>query len=158
MDEGLIERWNAVVKPNDDVYNLGDVFMSGGETWAGQILDRLNGRHHLIYGNHDQLIKKSSHLQSRFHSIKDYAEVKINKRKIVMFHFPLVTWNKGHHGAWHLHGHCHNSLPPTSTRVDVGIDTTAITGQAEHRPYSYEELVEYFKDKVYVPIDHHGDM
>ena len=28
MDETLIQNWNSVVKPNDLIFNLGDVFFS----------------------------------------------------------------------------------------------------------------------------------
>ena len=48
-DEFMVDRWNAVVRPEDKVYHLGDVAMhkAGLATW------RLNGTKVLIRGNHD---------------------------------------------------------------------------------------------------------
>jgi calcineurin-like phosphoesterase family protein len=50
MDEAMIDRWNAVVKPGDKVYHFGDVTSTrkGIATMA-----KLNGRKVLIRGNHD---------------------------------------------------------------------------------------------------------
>ena len=54
MDAEMIRRWNVVVPPNGEVYHLGDVsFRKNAATLA--ILKRLNGRKHLLEGNHDNL-------------------------------------------------------------------------------------------------------
>ena len=53
MDEVLICNWNKVVKPNDLVFNLGDIFFCNSERMQ-YISGRLNGRKHLIRGNHDK--------------------------------------------------------------------------------------------------------
>src|SRR6056300_578004 len=59
MNEAMIERWNAVVKPGDTVYHLGDVAIAKrGLTH----LARLNGRKILVKGNHD------------IFKLKDYVE------------------------------------------------------------------------------------
>jgi len=50
MDEAMVEKWNAVVKPHDKVYHLGDVVMRVKDL---DILNRLNGDKVLIRGNHD---------------------------------------------------------------------------------------------------------
>lgn len=50
MDEAMIERWNAVVKPGDDVYHLGDVVMNRKFL---PIMAKLNGTKRLVMGNHD---------------------------------------------------------------------------------------------------------
>ncbi|WEG18596.1 metallophosphoesterase [Alkalihalophilus pseudofirmus] len=52
MDEALIENWNKVVKPNDLIFHLGDVFFCNAQRMK-EISDRLNGRKILILGNHD---------------------------------------------------------------------------------------------------------
>ncbi len=51
-DESLIFLWNRKVKPEDEVFHLGDfAFLSQKQT--GEIAERLNGRMLLILGNHD---------------------------------------------------------------------------------------------------------
>ena len=52
MDNALIENWNATVGPTDDVYHLGDFCFNGIQRWW-ELIGALNGRIHLILGNHD---------------------------------------------------------------------------------------------------------
>ena len=52
MNEMLIQNWNALIKPEDKVYHLGDVIM-GSKSDFGKILSRLNGKKRLVLGNHD---------------------------------------------------------------------------------------------------------
>lgn len=51
MHERLIERWNSVVKPGDDVFHLGDFAFK--PAFVQEIVSRLNGDIHLLGGNHD---------------------------------------------------------------------------------------------------------
>ena len=51
MDEALLSKWNAKVKVDDTVYILGDLFFRAAK--VEPILKALNGRKHLIVGNHD---------------------------------------------------------------------------------------------------------
>lgn len=53
MTENLIDNWNSVVKPNDLIFHLGDVFFCKADRMK-EISDRLNGRKILIRGNHDK--------------------------------------------------------------------------------------------------------
>ena len=56
MNEILIRNFNSCVKKNDTVYILGDFsFASPEET--RKILEKLNGKKHLIIGNHDKSCK-----------------------------------------------------------------------------------------------------
>lgn len=50
-DELLIERWNAVVRPDDQVWHLGDVSLS--VPVMERVTPRLNGHKYLVAGNHD---------------------------------------------------------------------------------------------------------
>ena len=54
MDRVMIERRNAAVGEDDDVYVVGDFCYRSGRT-ADWYLARLAGRKHLIVGNHDWL-------------------------------------------------------------------------------------------------------
>ena len=57
MHEGIRKRWNQEVAPEDDVYVLGDLIWNlrnSNREAAKELLDSLNGKLHLILGNHDQ--------------------------------------------------------------------------------------------------------
>ena len=146
MHEGIIERWNSRVGPFDDIYHLGDVSF-GSPKKLEQILSRLNGRIHLILGNHDGGIAKISadgeirpnvYLRKYFRRIMKYHELKIANRKFVLFHFPIYSWNMIHHGVYHLYGHVHGSIPMMhgGLGMDVGVDTN------QCYPYHLDELIQ----------------
>lgn len=124
MNEQLIQNWNSTVQPNDTIYILGDVFFCPVDE-AVEILTRLNGIKKLVLGNHDKIIRNQTILKTFFSAIlPDLHEDKIDGINVVMCHYPLLTWNRAHHGSFMLHGHCHNNIPfdGKSRRMDVGVD------------------------------------
>jgi calcineurin-like phosphoesterase family protein len=50
MDDHMIQQWNAVVRPQDHVYHLGDVAMRRDQL---PTVKALNGHLRLVLGNHD---------------------------------------------------------------------------------------------------------
>ena len=62
MDEYLVYLWNKTVTPDDEIYNLGDFSFYNSVEKTEQILTRLNGKHSLILGNHDNLINENKDL------------------------------------------------------------------------------------------------
>lgn len=52
MNEAIISNWNSVVGPDDVVWHLGD-FALGNRNRIPEIVSRLNGKKHLVLGNHD---------------------------------------------------------------------------------------------------------
>lgn len=52
-DRDLVARWNAVVKPTDTVWHLGDVYLGGARGSGWDALTKLNGIKRLVMGNHD---------------------------------------------------------------------------------------------------------
>lgn len=60
MNEALIDNHNALVKPNDIVWFLGDVAM-GQLANSLPLVDRMNGRKFLVLGNHDRPSKLYHH-------------------------------------------------------------------------------------------------
>lgn len=154
MNVKLVDNWNQVVKEDDDVYHLGD-FAWQKET-TREVLGKLNGNIHLIRGNHDKRILKGD-IPDRFIWVKDYHELKIEDEEmdidqyIILSHFPFEIWNKRHHGAWHLHGHCHGTFPSPDhqARLDVGVDVH------NYFPISYEEVKQLMTKKVFKALDAH---
>lgn len=153
MNEQLVQNWNKTVKPGDLIYILGDVSF-GNVQDTNQILSRLNGQKYLIYGNHDQLIRKKKELQEHFVWCKDLARIKplINNEKqdIVLCHYAMRVWEKSHYGSWQLFGHSHGGLsdhgedviPVHSLQVDVGVDVWNYT------PVSIKEIKKFMNRKI----------
>lgn len=122
MDELMISNWNAVVGPDDDVYHLGDFSM--GKTAVPNIVRRLNGRIHLIWGNHDS---EQVRQLDCWASSQPYLEIKDQGQNIVLCHYAMRVWNKSHHGSIMLYGHSHGTLPGTNQSLDVGADCWNLT-------------------------------
>lgn len=160
MNDAIIKNWNSVVKPEDTVYHLGDVGM--GKRWEiVKCFNDLNGHIHWILGNHDKKAKEWGELKKRFVSISSYKEIRVddpeadyrgNKyQKIVLFHYPIHSWNGMHHGAWMLAGHTHGTFyVPDNKILDVGMDCWNYT------PVSYEQVKNFMKKRKFVPVDGHG--
>jgi calcineurin-like phosphoesterase family protein len=150
MNEMLIQKWNEKVKPEDEVYHLGDVgLMSSGK--LRKILDRLNGKIYLINGNHE---KSAQVCAERFEWIKDYYELVVKddefergEQLIVLFLYALREWNASHWGSYHLYGHSHGTLSDDkkSRSFDIGVDCH------NFYPLSYEEVKAIMKTKDWTP-------
>lgn len=161
MNEGLVVNWNASVKKNDVVWSLGDFsFMSFEKT--KEILKRLNGEIHMVLGNHCQKIiqnRKELLDSGLVKDIRDYKELSVQlgntKQHICLFHYAQRAWNRSHHGSWQLFGHTHGDMEPYAKSVDVGIDSPWVTGKAEYRPFTLEEVAAFMKDREI--IKHHAD-
>lgn len=153
MNETLINNWNSVVKNEDEVWHLGD-FSFGNQDKTREIFNRLNGRINIVFGNHDQILKKTKfNLSDYLESHQDYKELKINNQLYILMHYPLLTWNKGHYGSYMLHGHSHGSLNHLNTdipRLDVGVDCH------NYIPISLDQVNEIMSTRKYQIVDHHG--
>lgn len=135
-DERLIKNWQEQVAPQDRVYHLGDFFFCNGDR-ARQILDRLPGQIHFIHGNHDKVISSNHDIRSRFVSVSDYKELRIDEIKVCLFHFPIYEWHHIHYGSFHFYGHVHGSVQVPGRAMDVGVDTRP---NGDMKLWSWEEL------------------
>jgi len=152
MVELLVQAHNSTVGPDDEVWNLGDVSF-GNDKQTLAFLRRLNGKHRLILGNHDQVIKKNAEIWLFFESVSTEAEFKIGKQGFYLHHFAHRVWNKAHHGVIHLYGHSHGGLEgtPWGKSMDVGIDARPL---GDMKPWHLDEILEIMKDR---PILGHHD-
>lgn len=154
MNEELIKRWNAKVGKDDVVYHLGDVTF-GGVLNLDAIIQRLNfGYMHVIKGNHDYNFAKwyREAQPKNVHLYNSYLETKIDGQEFTLCHYALRVFNKSHHGAYHLYGHSHGTLPddPNSRSFDVGVDCH------NYEPISLAEVHAIMATKEIKPVDHHG--
>lgn len=129
MDADLIRRWNAAVLPEDEVWHLGDFARSARH--STELLQRLNGRKHLVIGNNDV----SPEAEHGWQSVQPYAEIERGGRFLVLCHYPFRSWNRQHRGALNLHGHSHGRLKPLPRQIDVGVDVW------DYTPVALEKLL-----------------
>lgn len=109
-DAALAERWNEAVAPADEVYLLGDVSWYNAIR-TNEILRSLNGKKHLIAGNHDRKLLKNREFQSLFMEIADYKEIGLpGGGGIVLCHYPIPCFNQHYYGWYHLYGHVHSGF------------------------------------------------
>lgn len=126
MDAALIDNTNKIVGKQDVLYFQGDWSFRNVESYRKALTCR---NIHFILGNHDrEPIRTYINI---FTTVKDLNNIKViyqgQKLEIVLCHYAMRVWNKSHHGAWHLYGHSHNTLPddPRALAIDVGVDATA---------------------------------
>ena len=112
MDRVMMERWNAMVNEDDDVYVVGDFCFRSGRT-AEWYLARLKGRKHLIVGNHDWRTLKNDKAMAMFVSVDRLLEIEDNGKFIVLCHYPIAEWNHSMRGSWHIYGHIHGNKNTT---------------------------------------------
>jgi len=146
----MIERWNEKIGKKDVVYHLGDFGLTYKENLA-TVLDQLNGKIHLIAGNHENAAVQN---KSRFVWIKDYYELKVKDpdcdngvQRIILFHYAMRVWRGSYRGNWHLYGHSHGNLPDLDDHLcfDIGVDCH------DFYPLSYDEVKAIMKAKNWLP-------
>lgn len=150
MNEWIVDIWNRVISPEDTVYHLGDVAF-GRPQDSVEWVKQLNGKKHLIKGNHDtsNYIREFGHL---FESIDTYKRLNLDGHRVILFHYPILNWDCQFHGSIHLYGHMHNAPVPElkGTRsMDVGIDTNGLLGV-----YDWEFIKERM-EKIPKPLTNH---
>lgn len=143
MNERIIEGWNSVVKPQDIVYHLGDVFYD--RTREDRIKfetdwRRFNGHKRLIVGNHDDiryLSGKDSEGRWLFEKVLFWR--KYPEFGLIMTHVPL------HEGGLYsstdfskqllnAHGHIHSMESPEGPYRNVCVEVV------NYVPVNIEEL------------------
>lgn len=157
MNETLRNNWNSVVKPEDIVFCLGDIALGGSSAW-NTLIPKLNGKIHLVLGNHDIRNWRNSY-SNLFESVSEQLTIEINKKTFILTHFPLLCY----HGTWgsemnvvNLHGHIHLCKGATGkdierlqhtfpTQYDVGVDLN------DYTPISFDEV----KERIRYQIEHH---
>lgn len=110
----------------------------------------------LVYGNHDTNIRKN-HFgeQKHFKICTDYIELEVNgEHKLVIFHYPIESWNGMRKGVIMLQGHQHlkgEIKYRPGKRMDIGACGNDLY------PYSLKEILDIMKKREFIPLenDHH---
>jgi len=147
MNKKLIENWNNKVGPTDIIYHLGDFCFGGSAEWHS-ILAQLNGRIHLILGNHDDKNIREGYMQL-FEDVSYQRRLLIEGWTVYLNHYPYLCYPGYKAYTIALFGHIHSSpfkfngidaetakkgLHPS--QYDVGVDWNNFT------PISWNEVKE----------------
>lgn len=158
MNEQMIQRWNSVVKPSDEVYHLGDVAL-GKIAESLPLVGRLNGYKILVPGNHDRIFSGEKEKQRlRFgpeydkvfqYTLPESFRTSLGGFDVMLSHFPYVGDSHGadrhadkrpeDNGLPLIHGHVHNEWKTNGRMLNVGVDVW------EFRPVAEDEAVDWLK-------------
>ncbi len=127
-DNILRDKWNAIVKPEDTVYILGDIGRTNGDiSFVGQ----LNGEKILIKGNHDNA---GNLVYQRY-----FSEIHQNLLLEDVLSVPVYCTHKPcdyKPGMFNLVGHVHDTWKHKRNMINVGIENWGLA------PISVDQLNE----------------
>lgn len=150
MDQALIDRWNAVVRSEDEVWVLGD-FALGQIADTLPLASRLAGRKVLLSGNHDRCWpghgqradgREARYREAGFDEIlHGETHVDVAVHRALACHFPYRGDSQDSdrysgsrpvdRGDWLLHGHVHERWRQHGRMINVGVDVWGFTPASE---------------------------
>lgn len=156
MDEWLVTTWNETVPVDADVWVLGDICM-GKLGRSLQLVSRLNGRLHLVSGNHDRVFRRHAprpaweerYLDAGFATIwHGVVDITVDGQPYRLCHFPY-RGDSGDHdryvdqrpiddGVPLIHGHTHGRWRRRGHMIDIGVDAWG------GRPVRLDTVVDLF--------------
>jgi len=141
MNKVLTDNWNALVKPGDTVYYLGDFSFE-----SDRYKQYLNGnKFYLIKGNHDK--PKFNYL---FNEVVSSMELKIGEFNCLLTHIPIELdriYKKGTQPdfsaldrySYILHGHVHTAFVVKGKNINVGCDVW------DYKPINIKDLEKFLR-------------
>lgn len=154
MNKQLTERFNDTVGEGDLTYHLGDFAFDRDPR---KYLQRLNGAHILVAGNHDAChIRRSRYLKSvRMYEKAGFWEVHPywismtieSLGEVLLTHMPPSFFEPDRYAEWRMndwtgrriHGHVHEKWKSRKNHVNVGVD------QWNFAPITLEQVVDEMK-------------
>ena len=143
QEDYLVEKWNSVVEPEDEVWHVGDFATTDKEL---EVVHRLNGKIHLIMGNYDEP-RPIERLEELFESVQVETQIKLKSGKYVNInHYP----NKAVDYGFNIVGHIHSLWKVQRNMINVSCDAWHFT------PVSEDEIIfcmtaieKYYDDNVF---------
>lgn len=151
MDIEIIAKYNEIVKPEDDVYVLGDLMLGCNEAGL-RCIKNLKGNIHVIRGNHDTNTRME--LYNNCYNIVEITEGKFLNYKGYHFylsHYPCITDNHDNHKPLktrmiNLCGHRHTTNPFED--FDKGLIYHCEVDAHDCYPVSIEEIIKDIKEII----------
>lgn len=110
-DAAIVNNWNSTVDKSDEVYLLGDLMLGDVENGL-RLLKTLNGKIHIVRGNHDTDEKIKRYLECE--NVQEVIDAKFLRYGSITFylsHFPTLVSHeklkKMKNAVVNLYGHTH---------------------------------------------------
>lgn len=132
MNKEIIKRHNEVVRPDDDVYILGDLMLGQDYNAGLDCIGQLNGKLHVIRGNHDSDNRVALYEMSQLFddAVHDALYLNYKKYHFYLSHYPTLTGNLEKESlkqcTINLFGHTHqtrNFYQDMPFMYHVGVDS-----------------------------------
>lgn len=152
----IIDIWNSQVGKKDIVVDAGDFFFNfkarvNDLSIASEFLNKVNGNIIHVMGNHDYRAfwkVLAPMFPNKIIGFYDRYEMRIQKQKVVIDHYPGYTWNNSHNGSILLHGHEHGELQGPGRQLDVGIDESHTKRpRGLYGFWTEDEIIKYLANK-----------
>ena len=144
MHSKMISNWNSVVEPDDDTWIVGD-FIGGQKIHSEAvkiIVNQLNGRKHLVLGNHDSDAFKVWTWQSLgFTSVHTVCKVEEYNDEVWLAHHPDARerYNLPKYVTL-FHGHTHSQGGTVSMDDNVGCTVNVGVELWDYTPVTFEQI------------------
>jgi len=125
-DETMIQNWNKVIRPEDTVWHLGDVWMGSTERYMEKIHPRLMGKKRVIVGNHDDIRELCA--KNPFTGEWMFQKVEVWRvfrgHDFIATHVPMQMDHsyEGRNMTFNVHGHIHNNRAPTLRHYNACVE------------------------------------
>lgn len=144
MEQGIIDKHNQIVKPNDKVIHVGDFIPFLGpdrKHYFTKIMKKYQGHgiHHLVLGNHDEA-PFEFYLNIGFVSVHSAMWFNYKGFRFVVVHDPAkyIAIPKKENQII-LCGHIHSLFKIIKNVINVGVDVW------DYKPVSLDNIIKYFQ-------------
>ena len=142
--EDMLYWLNYALRVSTTCISLGDLMFRASSEIKDLVWPMVyNKAFKSILGNHDGKSLGNGSLGDR--NLGDIACLKLDtNEQVVISHYPMLEWPGAYHGAYHLHGHCHNNLAPETYRAKRMDCSTDCLIRIFGRPVAdLDEILEY---------------
>lgn len=181
--DGIIDKINEIVRPNDILFHLGDFCLNTDEHGFNELLARIKCQNiYILWGNHNNPVWKVYQREVKAYMawnedgnppgidgdveiypfryrnllfLGNRVEVAVDGYLFIMDHYPIYVFNYMKDGAKHLCGHSHYGLD-FSKADNLNSKILDIGWDGFGKPLTLDEVLDIMdKKKVFETSDHH---
>lgn len=145
MNEAIVQNWNDIVDDEDEVYCLGDIMLNNNEKGM-ELWNRLKGKKHVIFGNHDSKERRILYSEAPNTEIHGCAmTLRYKGYHLYLSHYPTLTSNYDENYPIRkkvicLCGHVHTQNPYID--LDKGLIYHVELDAHDNKPIALDKVIE----------------